>query len=123
MHCKLNSLLVLIIACAHLVGCNRQSTPHSLTSPDAPILKIAVMADGHITVDGSPVTLESLRESLNQLADRKGAVWYYRETAQGEPPQQAMLVMKAVVENRLPIRLSTRPDYSDAVGMDGRPVK
>jgi hypothetical protein len=28
--------------------------------------------------------------------------------------------MKAVFENRLPIRLSSRPDYSDAIGMDGR---
>jgi hypothetical protein len=28
--------------------------------------------------------------------------------------------MKAVFENRLPIKLSSRPDYSDAIGMDGR---
>jgi len=31
--------------------------------------------------------------------------------------------MKAVFENRLPIRLSSRPDYSDAIGMDGRQTR
>jgi hypothetical protein len=29
--------------------------------------------------------------------------------------------MKAVFENRLPIRLSSRPDYSDAIGMADKP--
>jgi hypothetical protein len=32
-----------------------------------------------------------------------------------------MEAMKAVVDAGLPIRLSSRPDYSDAIGQDGMP--
>ena len=116
---KLRTLGVLAVTCLQFVGCNRQS---AAVSSDAPILKIVVMADGRITVDGSPATMESLRMSLKGLAERKGVVWYYRESGQKEPPRQAVEVVKAVIENRLPIRLSSRPDYSDAIGMDGKPI-
>ena len=91
-------------------------------SSEAPILKIAVMADGRITVDGSPATIESVRASLKQLAERKGVVWYYREAGHAEPPPQSEEVIQAVIQNRVPIRLSSRPDYSDAIGMDGKPI-
>jgi hypothetical protein len=91
-------------------------------SPDAAILKIAVMADGRITMDGSPTTIDSLRTSLNRLADQKGAVWYYREAGQSAAPPESAEIMKAVIENHLPIRLSSRPDYSDAIGSDGKPL-
>jgi hypothetical protein len=91
-------------------------------SSDAPVLKIAVMANGSITADNSPVTIESLRDLLKTLAERKGVVWYYREACQSKAPVQARHVMQAVVENRLPVRLSTRPDYSNSVGPGGKPI-
>ena len=87
-----------------------------------PIIKVAVFADGRITADGKPVTIDSLRKSFKTLAAKKGTVWYYREAAQREPPPQAMQVIKAVVDARLPIRLSSRPDYSDSIGFDGKPI-
>jgi len=93
-----------------------------MTTNSTPILRIALMRDGRITVDGSPATLDSLRASLKTLADQKGTVWYYREASEGEPPAEAREIIKAVIENHLPIRWSTRPDYSDAIGADGRPV-
>jgi hypothetical protein len=86
------------------------------------VLKIAVMADGHITVDGSPATIDSLRVSLTRLAEQKGVVWYYREAGQAKAPPESTEVMQAIIENRLPIRLSSRPDFSDAIGTDGRPI-
>ena len=104
-------------------GCGKKSTAQSPVASGAPIIKVAVFADGRITADGSPATVDSLRESFKKLAEQKGAVWYYREAGQGEPPPQAMEVMKAVVEARLPIRLSSRPDYSDAIGPDGKPIQ
>jgi hypothetical protein len=91
-------------------------------NPSTPILKIAVLADGRITVDGSPATVDSLRVSLKRLAEQKGVVWYYREAAQSTAPREATEVIQAVIENRLPIRMSSRPDYSDAIGPDGRPI-
>jgi hypothetical protein len=85
-----------------------------------PVLKIALMSDGRITVDGAPSTLDSLQVSLKRLAEQKGVVWYYREA--GQAPPEASAIIKAVIENRLPIRLSSRPDYSDAIGRDGTPI-
>jgi hypothetical protein len=110
---------VLVIACFQFAACNRQETP---MNSNAPILKIAVMADGRITVDGKPGTIESLRGSLKGLAEQHGIVWYYREAGHSDPPAQATEVVQAVIENRLPIRMSSRPDYSDAIGMDGKPI-
>lgn len=81
--------------------------------------KVTVTRTGAIFYNGAPTTLEKLREQLIQLRQAKGVVWYYRETAEGEPAPQAMEVVKLVIENRLPISMSTKPDYSDVVLPDG----
>ena len=91
-------------------------------TPNAPVLKISVLADGRIAIDGVLATMDSLRVSLKRLAEQKGVVWYYREAGQGEGPHESTEVIQAVIENRLPIRLSSLPDFSDAIGLDGRPV-
>jgi hypothetical protein len=80
------------------------------------------MADGRVTVDGSPATVDSLRVSLKRLAEQKGIVWYYREASEAKAPPESAEVIQAVIENRLPIRVSSRPDFSDAIGPDGRPI-
>jgi len=87
-----------------------------------PILRIAVMADGRIAVDGAPATIDSVRASLKRLAEQKGVVWYYREAGQTQGPPESAAIIQAVIENRLPIRLSSRPDFSDAIGADGKPT-
>jgi hypothetical protein len=46
-------------------------------------------------------------------------VWYYRENPTDEPHPNAMKVIEQVAQNKLPIRLSMRPDYSDAVDDKG----
>jgi hypothetical protein len=89
---------------------------------NSPVLKIAVMADGRITVNSSPTTIASLRISLQRLVEQRGVVWYYREAGQAEAPPESTEVMQAVIENRLPIRLSSRPDFSDAIGPDGKSI-
>ena len=78
-----------------------------------------VMADGRITVNGAPATMESLRESLKTLAEQKGVVRYYREAANTEPSPVVKQVVQAIVDARLPVRLSNRADYSDTIGPDG----
>lgn len=81
----------------------------------APVLKIAVFSDGRLTVDGNPASIQSLRESLKEIAAEHGVVRYYREAAQKTAPAIATEVIKQVIQARVPIRLSTKPDYSDAV--------
>lgn len=102
-------------------GCGKQPAPQSPVSQTAPVLKIAVFADGRFTVDGKASTVQELRESLQRLSQKHGEVWYYREAGQQDPPPVAMEVLQAVVDARLPVRLSSRPDYSDSIGPDGRP--
>ncbi len=91
--------------------------------PTPPILKLAVMTDGRITVSGAPATMESLRESLKKLSQQKGVVWYYREAANTEGPPVVTQVVQAIIDARLSVRFSSRPDYSDAIGRDGKPIK
>jgi hypothetical protein len=80
------------------------------------------MANGSIMAGGSPATIDSLRVSLKRLAEQKGVVWYYREAGQADAPPESAEVMKLVIQNRLPIRLSSRADFSDAIDPDGRQI-
>src|SRR5262245_38923027 len=103
-------------------GCTGKPASPKPVSPDAPVLKIAVFADGRLTVDDTVSTVPGLRESLQRLSEKHGVVGCYREAGQQEPPPIAMEVMRAVVDSGLPIRLSSRADYSDSIGSDGKPI-
>jgi biopolymer transport protein ExbD len=110
-----------------LAGCQRDPPAPSSSFPQAEkpavqtikVLKIKVTSGGDITADGEPVTLEQLATKLTALKQVGGKVWYYRENPAGEPHPNAMKVIEQVVENKLPIRLSTKPDFSDAVDDKG----
>ena len=84
------------------------------------ILKVAVARDGSIFCNGTPATLDQLGVALTHLPDGHSSVWYYREAGSEETHPNAMKVIKAIAGRGLPIRLSTKPDYSDAIGPDGR---
>src|SRR5579871_5995383 len=101
-------------------GCGRQPAAQSPAGPDVPVLKVAIFADGRLTVDGTASTIEAFRESLRSLNEEHGVVWYYREAGQQEPPPIASEVIQAVIDAKLPIRLSSRPDYSDSIAHGGR---
>ncbi len=120
---KLHYLVAIMSLLSFLfAGCSKQSAPQSSASPDTPVLKVAVFRDGHFTVDGADSSLPALRESLKRHSERKGVVWYYREAGQEEAPPVAMDVLKTMMEARLPIRMSSRADYSDTIDEQGRSV-
>jgi hypothetical protein len=88
--------------------------------PDANVAKVAVSRAGVITLNGREATIDEVRDALAKLAASKGVVWYYREAADEEEPHpNAMLVISAVVDARLPVSLSTKPDFSNVLMPDG----
>ena len=101
-----------------LSGCGKD---HKSTGPDlAHIAKIKVNRDGVILLNDETVTIEVLKASLSNLRQSAGsAVWYYRENPTGEPHPNATLVIQAIIDAKLPVRLSTKPDFSDSVVPDG----
>jgi len=86
----------------------------------AVIVKISVLSNGDLLEDGQKVTIDQLAASLQKVKAANGKVWYYREAAGQEPPAIALQVMKALVDNRLPVSLSTKPDFSDYVDEKGQ---
>lgn len=69
------------------------------------VAKVKVMDTGRIYLNGRPTDLTAFRQTLLRLKEQRGEVWYRRETATGEPPEEAMAVIKAVSEARLPIKI------------------
>ncbi len=85
------------------------------------MLKVAVFVDGKTTADGEPVDLDVLARKMEIAKKVNATVLYYREASDKEPHPNAIKVMELVVQNKLPISLSTKADYSDVVGPDGIP--
>lgn len=78
--------------------------------------KVSVSIDGSITLNGNKVTLSELAESFKTSG---GEVWYYRESPESEPHPHASAVIRLVIEHKLPILLSTEPDFSRVVDEHG----
>ena len=81
--------------------------------------KLAVLASGAILLDGQPADLEQLDAALERLKQDRGQVWYYREQAGGAPPPAGLAVIQRVVQHKIPVSLSSKPDFSDWVDGQG----
>jgi hypothetical protein len=78
-------------------------------------LRISVLSSGAILLEGQPVGLADLDAALKTAKETSGSVWYYREGVHAEPPPLARTVLELVVKWKLPISLSSKPDFSDYV--------
>ena len=114
---SLVAVVVLVAAAAFAAD-----APAPLPPADAPIGKIAVAASGAVTYDGAPVTIDELGKRLADLKRRNGRIYYYREPSTDWPPS-AKQVLDLVIENKLPISLFTKPDYSEYITSDGQTHK
>ena len=107
------------------VGCQRAESPAgdpaapAAAAPVSPIIKISALANGEILLDGQPCSLDDLAGRLAEAQKINAEVYYFREAADQEPHPNAMKVVQLIVENRLPVSLSTRPDFSDYVDANG----
>ena len=79
-----------------------------------------VTSGGKLELNGQPADLARIDEAFQALVASKGVVVYAREAGRGEPPPAAMKVMELIVKHRLPVSMSTKRDFSDVVGPDGK---
>jgi hypothetical protein len=105
-------------------ACSDGSAPSAATSPapTAAEIKVGLFRDGHIEINGRATKLTEVPAALE--AAKGDSVAYYREGAAGEPSgeQKAAIepLLDAVMNTSLPIRLSSKPDFSDSVDLKGR---
>ncbi len=97
----------MLLASSCTSGSDQQADQEQEQAPPEPtiIAKVKVDRLGTIYLNGNEVTLEELKQAFARLKEEGGAVWYYRENPEGEPPPQAMAVIVAVGEAQVPIRL------------------
>ena len=92
-------------------------------APDPTLVKLSLLGDARLLIDGKESTLEALATRLDELVKAKGSVLYYREDA-GQDPSPAVdakmqKVLEAIMSRGLPISLSPRPDFSTVVDPNG----
>jgi biopolymer transport protein ExbD len=125
---KVRVFYTVVLCCAaNLTACRSGSEQNSssTTSPpappsDAPSMKIWIFKTGSVEIDGKQVEVESVGPMLTELAQRKGEVFYGREAAEEDPHPNGMKVLQMVIANQVPVRMSTKRDFSDAVRLDGK---
>jgi hypothetical protein len=108
--------LILVFSLVALAGEN----PKSSTPPSEVILKVQVFKTGRVRADGAEITSADLAKKLYTLKEKRGVVWYYREAASEEPPPRATEIVKMIIERKLPVSMSTKPDFSDYVDEQGK---
>ena len=87
-------------------------------------LRVAVMKDGAILLDGSKGSKDALERRLRALDKTNGAVWYYREGAEASPTEKqdasVKIVLDLVARHGRPMSFSSKPDFSDVIDGDGQ---
>jgi hypothetical protein len=124
---KLAIVLAVLCCIADLTACrsgSERNTSSTTSAPaptsDAPSMRIWISKTGAVEVDGRQVEMESIGAMLAEHAHRKGEVLYGRDAAEEEPHPNAIRVLQMIMTSRLPIRMSTKRDYSDAIRLDGK---
>ena len=74
----------------------------------------------NILLDGKPSTSADVRAAVERAKEGKSAIWYYRENAGTPATDSQMEVLKIITDAGVPVSLSTKADFSDYVGEDGR---
>lgn len=95
-------MILALLMTASCGGSDRRGTPNSTSGH---ISRVKVTQTGVIYLNGKTTSIEDLKKEFALLKSQNGSVWYFRENPQGEPTEQAMAVIKAVVDNKLPIKM------------------
>lgn len=116
--------LALIPAALIFSACSDEGSERAPRTPTGPGIKLSVLRDGTLLVDGQPTAPETVRDRLFDVVRQDGYVLYYREGGAAQPPEAAMATMSAVMDaiklTRLPVRLSSKADFSDYIDEKGQ---
>jgi len=107
----------LLISVALLVGMIGSYSPAACA--ETPIGIVRVYRSGKITLDGRQVTINEMRKGLSDLKKNNGVVWYFREAGEQEPHPNGPLVVQAIIDNKLPVSMSNKEDFSTVILQDG----
>jgi hypothetical protein len=113
------SLLLLAALCAATTGSacrKKEAAPAAAPSQDPHIKKVWVTKDGVIQLDGKVADYAAVEHALSAIAKIDGVVFYGRDAAREAPHPNAEKVVQLIASLHLPVRLSSKPDFSDAVG-------
>ncbi len=128
------STFALLFVCCSSIGCQKTepteqgaaasaSASVSAAAPqadDGSHLKLWVTKSGAIEMNGKETTFDALSAELEKAAKRGGVtVLYGRDNPEAEPHPNSMKAIQQVMKNGLSLRMSTKRDYSDAVGPNG----
>lgn len=81
-------------------------------------IKIGLLESDAIILNGQEVSLANLQSHLNGANAARDLVLYYKEGHTSTP--RSAEIVKLLVDRKLPVSLSTKPDYSDYVDRTGR---
>jgi hypothetical protein len=107
----------LFLSIVLLIGLMGSQSPG--TSAEPPIGKVRVYQSGKMTLDGRQVTIDEMRKGVSDLKKKNGVVWYFREAGEQEPHPNGPLVFQAIIDNKLPVSMSNKEDFSTVVLPDG----
>src|SRR4030095_7711368 len=85
--------------------------PSEQRSPKESAMGFGVLSSGRILLEG--------KKAPQKAQWARSPIWYYRESGKGQPPIEAIEIVKLVVAHKLPISLSSKPDFSDYMDDEG----
>ncbi len=117
-------LIILLGFLTLIAACDRKTTVENSEESvvnnevlETEFLKVYVDENGEITADNKSVSLTQLDNSLKELKDKNGTVYYSRANMTQDPPAESMEVMDLVIKYELPIRFYTDKSFKIPVKM------
>jgi hypothetical protein len=83
-------------------------------------IRIGVLSSGGLLLNGELAGFSAIEAALQGANSQTDRVLYYRESVQGAPPPKVKDILDLVIARKLPISLSSKPDYSDYMDQFGQ---
>lgn len=117
-HLKAIKIVCFLFCISLLFACNNASTntnENSKLKVEENILKIFISGEGEIFSNGELVSVEDLKQQLNDLSDSEGEVHYSRAEKAKEPHPNAMTAIGLIIEKGLPIQFYSDNSFEEVV--------